>query len=73
MDQEKLSELTVARLHRARLAVMIEDQAVRVQRLREQGVRNDNSLRLLELLRESLQLLDDFIERRLTDRLDKRG
>lgn len=73
MDQEKLSELTVARLHRERLAVMVEDQAVRVQRLREQGVRNDNSLRLLELLRESLQLLDDFIERRLTDRLDKRG
>jgi hypothetical protein len=50
MDQEKLNELTVARLHRERLAVMVEDQAVRVQRLREQGVRNDNSLRLLELL-----------------------
>ena len=44
---------TTIRLHRERLAMMVEEQAVRVERLRRLGIKNENSERLLELLRKS--------------------
>ena len=42
------------RLHRERLAMIVAEQVVRVARLRRLVIKNENSERLLELLRESL-------------------
>jgi hypothetical protein len=41
-------------LHRKRLATMVEEQAVRVERLRRLGIKKENSERLLELLWDSV-------------------
>ena len=41
-------------LHRERLAMMVQEQAVRVERLRRLGIKNENSERLLELLWDSV-------------------
>jgi hypothetical protein len=44
----------ITRLHRKRLANMVEEQAARVERLRRLGIKNVTSERLLELLWESV-------------------
>ena len=64
MDDLNQTELTIARLHRERLARMIGEQAARVERFRKLGANRDLSVELLALLIESLELLDDFIARK---------
>lgn len=61
--EEEASELTVARLHRERLVSMIEEQTTRINRSRGIGNNSSNSEKLLELLCNHLNLIDDFIRR----------
>ena len=65
MDQASEDDLVVALLHRERFADMIEEQEARIERFSQTRSNIENSKRLLELLRNSLRLLDDFIDEQL--------